>query len=205
MRRPGIVTIRGTSGSGKTYVAQRVMEELGSHGETIPIGPKDRLGGYVWPNLDFAIVGRYETACGGCDGLSWKGAADDIEAAAAEQLRLGRRVLLEGLMVSTWGADRLLRLDEAARALGGLLVVHLTTPLDVCLSSVRERRQRRARAAGKEAPPLNVTNTTSKHAGLITHTRNQRRRGVRIEELDRDAALARVLGALALGEQAPAG
>lgn len=201
-----VVVIRGTSGSGKTYIAEQIMTRLGKASDTRVLGPRSKIGGYLWRREDgsFAhgVVGRYETACGGCDGLSWKGAADDIEGLIGVMTDAGASVMLEGLMVSTWGADRLLRLN--ARAPGGLFVLHLTTPLDVCLDSVRARRAARAAAEGKEAPELNPKNTSTKHKGLEVHTTNQLKRGVNIERHTRESALARALELLNLsGEVAP--
>jgi hypothetical protein len=190
-----IIVMRGTSGSGKTYVAQQVIAALRARDgepEVLPLGAKAKVGGYRWPRV--TVVGRYETACGGCDSMSWKGAADDIEALVVAEVGAGRHVLLEGLMVATWGWERLLRMGAVAP----LQVVHLTTPLEDCLTAVGDRRAARAEAKGVETTPLNPKNTTDKYYGLLTHTRNQRKKGVPIAELDRAAALNYVLGALEL-------
>jgi hypothetical protein len=187
-----IVVLRGTSGSGKTTIAAGVMKVLGPHAGTFNVGPKGKLGGYVWDQPPVTVVGRYETACGGCDAMSWKGAADDLEQAVVEGVGRGHSVLLEGLMVSTWGADRLLRLAKVAP----LTVLHLDTPLDVCLDAVRARRAERAALKGQEAGELNVRNTTDKWNGLITHTRNQRIKGVNVEDVDREGGLKRALALL---------
>lgn len=188
-----IILYSGTSGSGKTFIVNRVMERLGAHDETLTFGPKRKLGGYVWHAPAVTIMGRYDATCGGCDSLSWKGASDDIERAVVEQ-RLGysRRVILEGLLVGTWGIPRLGRLVKS-----GLIVVHLTTPVEECVASVEARRAARAVVAGKELKPFNPDNTVGKHHGLLSVLPARRAAGIPVECLSRQEALDYTLKALA--------
>lgn len=191
-----VVLLKGTSGSGKTYIAEQIMAALGPHTGTFDLGPKGKLGGYLWPDKKVAVLGRYESACGGCDSMSWKGAADDIEAKIAELVEAEYDVFFEGLIVATWGVDRMIRVGNLPKT--DFYVVHLTTPLDQCVSSVEARRAARAAAEGKELKPLDPANTASKHRSLQSTTRMQRDRGVRVEELSRSEALARVKALLSL-------
>src|SRR3990167_2888777 len=101
-----IVNLRGTSGSGKTVVARRLIEDHNGISITglCPDGRnKERIVGYQMGNL--WIPGKYDNVCGGVDTFSWKGAADYLE----EKVRLvagnGYHVLLEGL-VQTVGQRR---------------------------------------------------------------------------------------------------
>lgn len=180
-----IVLLSGTSGSGKTYIAEQVMAALGPPERTLPLGPRGHPGALVWPGV--TVMGKYTTACGGCDALSWKGASDDIERVVAEEVGRGQRVLLEGLMVGTWGVPRMLRLVPL-----GLVVVQLATPADECVAAIERRRAQRALAAGREATPLDPSNTVGKHAGLLSVLPRRLQAGIAVELLDRDAALARV-------------
>lgn len=186
-----ITLLAGTSGSGKTYIMERLIAALGPYDFTFPLGPRGAVGGSLWEERRIAIIGRYEgAACGGCDGLSWKGGADDIEAKIVT-LAPDYGIFLEGLLVAAWGVARLARLAPL-----GLTVVQLTTPLDVCLADVTARREARAAAAGKPPPaPLNPTNTISKHAGIANVAAARRNAGVNVLELDRAAALTYVLTA----------
>lgn len=196
-----IVLIRGTSGSGKTYIAESVIAALGGVESALTITLPDpktgrhKIAAYVWSGDRVCVLGRYEAACGGCDAISWKGAADDLERIAVSQVREGRRVLLEGLMVATWGQERLLRLAQY-----GLEVVHLTTPLEACLAAVNDRRRARAEAAGREYTPVDPANTTAKHRTLETTSRNNVAAGIVVTRADRRVALARVRE-LVLGEE----
>lgn len=188
---PNIVQIRGTSGSGKSYIAYRIIDQLGPAPEKIQFGPRNKVGGYIWPTRSLAIIGRYETACGGCDAFSWKGAADDIEALINSLTLTGRSVLLEGLIVSTWGTARLQRLPS-------LHIIHLTTPLEDCLAAVNARRAERAMAKGLPVTSVDPKNTISKYEGLETSTRKQLREGIHVERHDRAGALIRAQELLGL-------
>lgn len=197
-----VVLLKGTSGSGKTYIAEQIikdLEDMADEVRTFGLGPKDKLGGTAYRSkggLRTAILGRYESACGGCDAMSWKGAADDIEAAIMELTSEGYDVFFEGLIVATWGVDRMIRVGNLLNT--NFTVVHLTTPLETCISSVESRRAARAAAEGKELKPLDPANTASKHKSLQSTTRMQRSRGVQVEELDRASALVRVRALLEL-------
>ncbi len=182
-----IVLLSGTSGSGKTFIVEQLLKALGPHDETLCIGPKKQQGGYVWRARGVTIMGEYTAACGGCDRISYKGGADDIEYEVIEQYRKGQRVVLEGLLVGTWGVARMGRMVPA-----GLINIHLSTPVETCVAAVEKRRAERARKAGKEVTPLNPANTIGKHRGLLSVLPLRRRAGVPVELLDRDAALARV-------------
>lgn len=188
-----VVNIRGTSGSGKTTVVRKVMENF--KGEVLPVrgvmGGRERMIGHQMGNV--FIAGNYQGAtCGGCDGFSWKGAADEICDLIHHKSQFGP-VVAEGLMIASWGTGRLLDLWE--RCEKKLHVIMLTTPLEVCLESVNKRRREKALSLGKPDPgPVNPENTTSKYHGSLKGAQNLQARGMTtIEYLDRDAALARAL------------
>jgi len=189
-----IVNIRGTSGSGKSTVARRIMLFLEEKHDNVQergtIGGKERILGHQVGPVFF--VGKYATDCGGTDSMSWKGAADDICDLVHHKAMHGP-VVFEGLMASSWGTGRLLELWE--RCEKKLHVIMLTTPLEVCLESVNKRRREKALSLGKPDPgPVNPENTTSKYHGSLKGAQNLQARGMTtIEYLDREAALARAL------------
>lgn len=101
-----IVNVRGTNGSGKTTVVQELVPAadrqrfvICEHRYTDKKGRdkvKELIGYRVGATI---LVGRYDTACGGCDGMpSVYAAYQAVEAAAA--LPGARFVLFEGLMLS---------------------------------------------------------------------------------------------------------
>lgn len=129
-----ILNLRGTSGSGKTTVARRILSEYDSEPimGMVPGGKKERIVGYQIGNL--WIPGSYENTCGGVDTYSWKGAADYLE----EKVRLvaanGYHVLFEGL-VQTAGNKRWTGVANDFP----LVWAFLDTPLEKCIERVLER------------------------------------------------------------------
>lgn len=61
-----ILNIRGTSGSGKTYLVRQIMEALGPPKPILDV--EDRVEGYELRG-NIRVVGSYERECGGCDTL----------------------------------------------------------------------------------------------------------------------------------------
>lgn len=189
-----IIVIRGTSGSGKTYLVRKIMEELGSpdHPLAISNSMKGKFvhGGMNWVSPRISVVGDYNANCGGCDKFSWKGAASDVISLVREQHLLGNHVIFEGLMVSQYGTARLVALNEVSD--GNLIAINLSTSPEVCLDSVRARREEMARVKGVEAQPLDPHNTLSKIKGIDSVTVKNRAAGIQVEVLDREDALLRV-------------
>lgn len=206
-----IVNIRGTSGSGKSTLVRRVRElYTGAHlrvkaeGRKQPIGYILHREGFTGRSL--ALVGHYETDCGGCDTIA---DMDQIYTRVREAHEHGYDVLYEGLLISA-DANRAVALHS-----DGLdpLVIALDTPLDVCLASVNERRagaharrvgdiaaENAARAAaGRKlivVPPekglVNPKNTESKYKGVRSSMKRLEAAGLRAEWHSRDSAFERI-------------
>lgn len=186
-----VINIRGTSGSGKTTVVRRLMEQ--HMNDTVDVrgifGGRERLIGHRLDSL--FILGNYSGAdCGGCDGFSWKGAADDICARVVEEARHGP-VVFEGLMCSGYGTQRFIDLQQHEHV--QLHILQLTTPLADCLASVQERRVKAAAKKGKDPLPLNPKNTSEKWHGTMKGSQNLERVGIAVEYVGRDAAFTRAL------------
>lgn len=206
-----IVNIRGTSGSGKSTVARRVMEQLtnvggyANHMVLDEVAGRERIIGHsVCPQaastddgltsgIGVFFMGKYATDCGGCDSMSWKGAADYICEQVLWRAAQGP-VIMEGLMLSSWGNGRLRDLWE--RSGGKLHVLQLTTPLQDCLDAVNCRRAGAWTRKGLEGspPPLNPANTTSKWKSAQRGAELMRQGGMTtVEFLDREAAFQRAM------------
>lgn len=138
-----IVNVRGCNGSGKTHTVRRFLDKLPS----TPLGPINRPLGYqvdatAWGiMLPVYIVGSYENACGGCDGISTQ---EEIADRVVKAAGMGH-VLAEGLLMSKSSAG-----GHVAPILKehGAIFAFLDTPWETCLERVLSRRL----AAGNDKP-----------------------------------------------------
>jgi hypothetical protein len=113
---------------------------------------------------DLAVVGHYETDCGGADTIPdyakliyWVKAGADA----------GMDVLFEGLLFSG-DVVHTIRLNEWCKEQGHeLRVVAMQMDLQLCVDSINLRRNAKAQRLGRPPkPPVNPKNTIAKHKGL---------------------------------------
>jgi hypothetical protein len=147
-----IVSLRGTHGSGKSYVAFAILRRYA----TTPVWlgpPRGKPHGYVasLPSGPLFLVGSYETPCGGCDGIQpYSDIWPRIEHAAEQNID----VLFEGALVSSSYGNIGRSLEQYG---DDVIFAFLDTPLEVCLTRIAQRR-----AARGDARPLNPHNTEFK-------------------------------------------
>jgi thymidylate kinase len=197
-----IINIRGTSGSGKSTVVREAMKLCQENGIITPVhqAGRKRPVGYVCEPYPvskdplvrsmassvclegtFAVVGHYDTACGGCDTIP---KMEMISNLVREFHGRGFHVLYEGLLISPdckW--------IKAMREDG--LPVHvlaLDTPLHVCLASINDRR----RARKPEATDVNPKNTESKWNQVRSSMARLVDLGIPCEWVTRESALPRL-------------
>lgn len=150
-----IIQIRGTSGSGKTWVMREVMKRLSGMVTRTPVYVEKRKRPlyYLFDNR-IAVLGSYEAACGGCDTIgSARAVFETIQALPAGI----ETIICEGLLLSEdvkWSTQ-----------LPDLRVLFLSTPLETCLKQIGERRKE----AGNDKP-LNTANTSNR-IGTIERAR----------------------------------
>lgn len=151
-----IINIRGTSGSGKSTIVRKLLDNF-PHTPVWDNSSKPKVLGYQLDDLGgrrVRIVGKYETPCGGCDGIKTQ---DEVEQRVRDWHELGYDVLFEGLLIShIYGRWAKLAKDVGT---GNMLFAFLDTPLEVCLERVKARRV----ARGNDTP-FNETNTRQKWA-----------------------------------------
>lgn len=166
-----IINLRGTSGSGKTHLARRLLSlhpVVKPHFKQRDIdyttikGDKRTYSArranplyYVGERGNLtstAFLGHYETPCGGCDTLPDYDCAFHL---ARELHGLGHDVVMEGLLLSE---ER----HRSVRLGADLRVVYVDTPLETCLESVNERRRARNPHAGNVDP-----GNTTRRVGVI--------------------------------------
>lgn len=146
-----IIQVRGTSGSGKSWVMRRTMEGLGNPEVQYVVGRK-RPRSYFYNGLVY-VLGHYETACGGCDSIGSARAVYEETRKLLDGPDRAWTILQEGLLLSEdvkW-TSKLAEEGEDVRCL------FLTTPLDQCLAQIQSRRAE----AGNDKP-VNPANTSNR-------------------------------------------
>ena len=125
-----ILDIRGTNGSGKSWVVSQLLEV----GFNYPILENGKQIGSIVPSLDLCVVGKYTETGGGCDGL--RGGVVEVERLVRLLHRRHGNMVLEGIMVSQLFG----RFERLARELHDYRFLFLDTPLEVCIERVKARR-----------------------------------------------------------------
>lgn len=180
-----ITNIRGTGGSGKSTLVRRVMD---LYPERLPGLREGRrrpvsyglTGGDRRP---LVVLGHYETPCGGCDTLK---TVDEVYDLVRQAVGHGTDVLYEGIMV----ADDVRRAVELSRdPRVDLQVILLTTPVDLCLAAINERRA----ARDDQAAPVDPKNTRARAERHLRAVLRLKDAGVRTLRLDREAAYTHML------------
>lgn len=227
MRAPKIINVRGTSGSGKTTLIRAIIEMYEKKrpffvpGRKQPLfyllgrGEKARQADDVSlaeeeiPHL--ALLGHYESACGGADTISsyipgflYPPYAPTTEKPNSYDLTFGlvrllhaqgHDVLFEGLLISG-DVSRCTKLKTDGLPIE---VVAINIPIEECLASVVARRE----AAGN-TKPFNEANTRDKHKLLQNCIKKLKANGVPVADCNsRHLArlcVADILGLLPPGE-----
>ena len=121
-----IIQIRGTSGSGKTWVVKEIMKEY----DWEPHYVENRKRPLYYTSGDIIVLGHYEIDCGGCDTI---GSAPKVFQ-TIQNLKVPYKVMItEGLL---WGEDVkwTVQLEDTVRSL------YLHTSLEDCLNNVKKRQ-----------------------------------------------------------------
>lgn len=150
-----VIQIRGTSGSGKTFVMREVMKYFLYRTAVYTEGRRNPL--YYALDESVAALGSYESTCGGCDNIGSARAVFELIQRVEKERPQTKVILAEGLLLSE--DSKWTKQLEAPR------IVFLTTELERCLRQVENRRN----AAGNEKP-LNPANTTNR-VGVIERAR----------------------------------
>lgn len=152
-----IINIRATNGAGKSTVVRGVMQHWGEENvRKIKSGTKVVDYEVTTPFGPLYVVGRYETPCGGCDGIPTQ---EEVRARVAKYAKKGH-VLFEGIIVtSCYGKYK--ELFEKLKQ--PYLFAFLNTPLKTCIKRVEKRRKEK----GNEKP-FNPKNLEAK---FVTNNR----------------------------------
>lgn len=196
-----IVNIRGTSGSGKSFLVSKVMA---SYEVRIPIyslrpgflGIRENRGrrpiGYLMrePAPSLMVIGHYEVPSGGCDTLR-KLSRDELFDLVRESAFSNHNVVFEGLLVS----NEVGRTVVLAREFP-LTVLHIDIPTEECLAWINQRR----RLKDPTVTDVNPDNTVAKWREIRRVMERLRAAGVPCHEGNREEMFhvaSKLLGILA--------
>jgi hypothetical protein len=138
MAKMTVLDVRGTNGSGKSWIMRQLLTGFGHS----VIKDNGVHIGYSLASLHCAIIGRYTETGGGCDGF--KGGVVEVERIVRQLHPQYTHLLLEGIMVSHLYE----RFHNLALDLGDYQFLFLNTPIETCIERVRARR----RAKGNHKP-----------------------------------------------------
>jgi GTPase SAR1 family protein len=182
-----ILSLRGTSGSGKTTVARKFITDYPT--KTLPDPNKKKHWGYEVDlssegiNEKLYVIGSYENTCGGTDGISTQ--EEIAERALAAHPR--GHVLLEGLLLSKVGPNAVT--TKMLAPTGAYIAGYLDTPLQTCLDRVTARRKERG-----DDRPFNPDNTISAFKSTFAACKNLHDMGgVKVITIDHTDAFAQTL------------
>lgn len=181
-----IVSIRGTHGSGKSTIVQKILAKY-PHEALFTKGNAKRPSGYLvdLPTGDYLYIpGPYDTPCGGCDAIQpYSNIWPLIDAAVRES----HHVLFEGALVSSsYGA--------IGHSMNGwtdsmdCLFAFLDTPLETCLERIAERRLAKWQSLNKPGlpPPVNPANTAGKFDSVARTKAQMAKLGSAVRAVDID-------------------
>lgn len=180
-----VINVRGTSGSGKSTLVFNLLSNYKSRAVMDSTGKRV---GYVVPDMNLFIVGSYETATGGCDGIK---TVDMVMFRVLRAYELGYSVLFEGLLISGINS-KLIELSKKVN----MVAFTLNTPLEVCLKRVTKRRAK----AGNTAE-LNPRNTEQKFKAVLSSRKALKEAGVRVITCTNDRAYYKIATRLLGGEE----
>ena len=190
-----ILSLRGTSGSGKTTVARKFLTDYPTKILPDPVKPKKHWGYEVDLSSEglsqpLYVIGSYENTCGGTDGISTQEEIADRALAAYPR----GHVLLEGLLLSKVGPGAIT--TQMLKPTGAYVAAILDTPLATCLQRVQTRRDSRG-----EDKPFNPKNTISAHKSTYDACMNLHKAGgVKIITIDHTNAFDETLDILKKAE-----
>lgn len=137
-----LINIRGSNGSGKSYCVRKILEHFGNGVLKYTEQLTDEGEVFKFPYYeydDFYLLGKYETSCGGLDGVKWY----ETITSAAKELIQTKSVLMEGILWSSVFSS-MYRLDRDLRQLGHSSVwCGFNNPAELHLQRVMERRASR--------------------------------------------------------------
>jgi hypothetical protein len=164
-----VISIRGSNGAGKTWVAKRVME----HAAQDFVKTATATNG-VLLNVykTFVTLGKYDRPTGGCDTIKTPQMVWDAVVEAAEYTN----VLYEGVIVGNVYEPTIILNARLKTIPARLVPICLSTPFDQCVANVNARRAVEGKGAIEKTDNIltndkkNISSARKLHAaGLSPH------------------------------------
>lgn len=159
-----VVAIKGTNGSGKSTVVRALIERLGKQ-SILRVNSKEAGYRCQYEDGSLFVLGKYKTAaCGGLDSsFSYGGAADDL-LLCIDKLAPRGHVVCEGVIaITSYGFGRMTKFADNLKRKGHRMVfANLSTPAEMCVERVRQRRME----AGN-AKPFNPDKLLHKYESIL--------------------------------------
>ena len=187
-----IISIRGTSGSGKSTLVRKVMDLYDMKVPQFIEGRKQPIAYNLYNDnggelsAPLAVIGHYESACGGCDTIH---EFDEVFKLVREAHMEGYNVLFEGVLLYC----EIPRTAALAKEFNTTIIA-MTTPIDVCIESINLRRSTKSVLA----EPVDPANTITKFNGTITTMKRLEAEGVPVNWCSREQAFSLILEKLNL-------
>lgn len=179
-----IINIRGTHGSGKSTIVRRMLDRYEAKPESLD--KRGKAANYVMQLGDGSklfVVGGYENACGGCDGIQ---PYSEIWPRVVRFAAMGH-VLFEGALVSSSYGN----IGRDSEQYGDQFIfAFLNTPVEVCLERIKKRRLEKGNT--KELNPHNTVYKFDNIQRSIAKIRDEF--GRRVEILDYRKPIPQLLG-----------
>lgn len=164
-----IVNIRGSHGSGKSWLVRQVMAALPAPERTQTFPDGKHIEGYAWAAPPLFVVGKYVSgvSTGGCDTIK---DMDDIQRIVITEANLAQNVLFEGIRVNG-GHDRWITAAWKNKQHDWHFII-LSTTIEQSLANINARMT----AAGK-TPGAKVVESVTDHYRRCQRQREHFKRG----------------------------
>ena len=183
-----ILSIRGTSGAGKSTIVREIMRAFPGTFNRIMVEKRKRPIALLANSgvRSLFLVGHYDIPCGGADTIS---GTDRIYQMVREASEAGHDVIFEGRIIGV-EVTRTVELAKAHR----VVALHIDIPLQECIDSINIRR----RAKNPDAEDVNPKNTTGIYKSIPRVMKRLEAGGVEVFRGDRAEVTAKIKELLAL-------
>lgn len=187
--KPHLFYVHGTNGSGKSTLARQIATSAGGvlcgkHAVTgVPVSQA------LFAPTGFALIGKYENACGGVDGINPYRSAVDTAGILAKD---GISVFMEGLATPGQATCK-----ELSDMFGGNATFYLLdVPEADCIANVLKRRARSKRAHTNK--PYDPSHLYKKARSARSWAEALQRNGLRCKVMKPHNVLADILSQLGI-------